>query len=372
MPRKSALCVLAAVGAMVTGPALGDQINTASKGGAYHKSFCPQIETELGKAKFKYKCTTSEGTRANMLRVIANPQHLAFGQLDVLRLATKYLGSKDLFTIVRRDDARECVFAVTRNAKLTSYGDIAGLAYSLKFFLPPQKSGSAGTFQFLFDIDSDGLGQTRSVTYTLSVEDALRKALSTEDGVAFFVQFPDPENPRFKMVQEHGGHFVPVIDRDILHQRVGGEKIYFAQETEVANAKWSKSGTSVITACTPVVLFTGRSDALSGDAQKDHTDLIATLKGLKTSQVLPPTGWFSRILKQTKALSAKSAEKLLDASEKARERARPMMQKAREQAKKAYEQAREASGRAIEAGKRAIDKAREGANKPAPDPKPAQ
>jgi len=371
MPSKLALCVLVGVGALVTAPALADQINTASTIGAYHKTFCPQIEKELGKAKFKYSCTTSAGTRDNMQRVIANPQHLAFGQLDVLRLETKYMGGKDPFTIIRRDDARECVFAVTRNAKLTTYGDIAGRAFNLKFFLPSQKSGSAGTFQFLFDIDKDGLGQTRNVTYAMSIEDALREALSTEDGVAFFVQFPNPDNPRFKMVQELGGHFVPVIDRNILRQRAGGEKIYFAQETAVANAKWSKSGKSVITACTPVVLFTGRNDALTGDAQKDHTDLIATLKQLKTSQTLPPKSWFSRMLKKTKALSAKSAEKLLDASEKARKKAAPMMQKAKEQAAKAYEQARDASGRAIDAGKRALDKASEG-SKTEPGAKPAK
>ncbi len=371
MHNKTVLCALAAVGLMATGPATADQINTASKGGAYHATFCPQIEKELSKSKFKYKCTTSAGTRDNMKRVITNPQHLAFGQLDVLRLETKYMTDKAPFTIVRRDDARECVFAVTRNAKLTTYGDIAGLAYSLKFFLPSQKSGSAGTFQFLFDIDKDGLGQARNVTYAMSVEDALREALSTEDGVAFFVQFSDPENPRFKLVQDLGGHFVPVIDRNILRQRAGGEKIYFAQETEVANAKWAKSGTSVITACTPVVLFTGRNDALTGDAKRDHADMIATLKQLKTSQTLPQKGWFSRMLKKTKALSAKSAEKLLDASEKARERAGPMMKTAREKAKAAYEQAREASGRAVEAGKRAVEKAREGA-KSAPAPKPTQ
>ena len=371
MSRILALSAMFALGAVAAGPALGSQINTASKVGAYHSTFCPNIEKELAKAKFKYKCTTSDGTRDNMKRVMANPAQLAFGQLDILRLETRYLGDKDPFTIIRRDDARECVFAVTRNPKLKTYGDIAGLAFSLKFFLPPQQSGSAGTFQFLFDIDKEGLGQTQSVTYAMSVEDAVREALSTEDGVALFVQFPDPENKRFKMVEELGGSFVPVIDRKILRQRAGGEKIYYAQETEVASAKWSKSGKSVITACTPVVLFSGRNDALSGDAKQDHADLIATLKQLQTSQVLPSKGWFSKMLKKTRALSAKSAEKLMDASEKARERAGPLMKKAQEQARKAYEQAREAGGKAIDAGKRAIEKAREGA-KTTPEPKPAQ
>ena len=79
-----------------------------------------------------------------------------------------------------------------------------------------------------------------------------------------------------------GGHFVPVIDRTILRQEVGGKKIYFAQETQVENAGWVKSARKLVTACTPLVVFTGRSDRVQGEqARKDHADLIRTVTAMK-------------------------------------------------------------------------------------------
>ena len=65
------------------------------------------------------------------------------------------------------------------------------------------------------------------------------------------MQFADPDSARFALVGKLGGHFVPVIDRTILRQEVDGQKIYFAQETQVENAHWTKAGRKVVTACTP-------------------------------------------------------------------------------------------------------------------------
>ena len=104
-------------------------------------------------------------------------------------------------------------------------------------------SGSAGTFRFLQQIDADGVGKAEDRASTPTIR--TRRSSShcrADDTVAFFVQFPDPDNPRFKTIQEQGGHIVPVIDRAILRSQVDGQKIYFAQETQVANAKWMKSG----------------------------------------------------------------------------------------------------------------------------------
>jgi hypothetical protein len=41
------------------------------------------------------------------------------------------------------------------------------------------------------------------------------------------VEFPDPENRRFKLVRVEGGHFVPIVDREVLRQQIGGHKVYF-------------------------------------------------------------------------------------------------------------------------------------------------
>jgi hypothetical protein len=64
----------------------------------------------------------------------------------------------------------------------------------------------------------------------------------------------------FALVRELGGHLVPVIDRSILRQQVGDRWIYFAKEAEIEGAEWVTPAKTLITACTPLVVFTGAPD----------------------------------------------------------------------------------------------------------------
>jgi hypothetical protein len=179
-----------------------------------------------------------------------------------------------------------------------------------------------------------------------------------------FVQFADPDNERFAMVRKLGGHIVPVIDRAILRQEIDGKKIYFAQETQVENAQWIKQGRKLVTACTPLVLFTGHPDRVQGEqARKDHRDLIRTVGDLKAGSLLPEESLFQKLVKRTKELSAVSTEKVLEATEQAREKAKPYTDKALEAAKETVDQAKQATERATEAAKPYIDKTKEAAQK---------
>lgn len=352
---------------------LAQDINTGDPSGAYHGTFCPRLEMELRQARFNATCKTSLGTGENLKRVMAEPRQIGFGQLDILALEGALTGTPPPVTVLRREDARECLFAVTRNKDVAAYGDLAANAAKLRFFLPPADSGSAGTFRYLRAHDPDGLGRAGTVIHAATTDEALRQALAADDTVALFVQFPDPDNPRFKLVADQGGHFVPVIDRALLRPQVGGEKIYFAQETEVANASWSKAGTKVVTACTPMVVFTGHPDRITGEkAQQDHRDLIATVKAIKPETLLPPESGFSRILKRTRELSATSAEQVLKMSEEAREKAKPWLDRALEAGGKAIEAAKPAIDKAAEMGKQAIDKAKQEAKEILDATKPAE
>jgi len=340
------------------------QINTAGEDGAYNASFCPPLAAQLKLAQFDYRCSPSAGTRENMERVLANPRQLGYGQLDVFALESRQLKAEATLTIVRQDDVRECVFAVTRNKDISNFGELAANAGRLRFILPPANSGSAGTFEFLRSIDADGLGKARSVANAASADDAVREALAADDTVSLFVQFADPDSPRFELVRKLGGHVVPVVDRTILRQEIAGKKIYFAQETQVENAQWIKSGRKVVTACTPLVLFTGAPDRVQGEqARKDHTDLIRTVADLKSGSLLPEESLFQRLLKRTKELSASGTEKVLEATEQAREKAKPYTDKALDTAKEAGDQAKQAADRATEAAKPYYDKSKEAAQK---------
>jgi hypothetical protein len=345
-------------------PAEASQINTGAGAGAYEASFCLVLSQQLKLAQFDYRCTPSAGTRENMERVLADPRQLGYGQLDAFALESRQMNASAAFTLVRQDDVRECLFVVTRNKDITNWGELAAAAGRLRFILPPANSGSVGTFQFLRSIDAEGLGKAKAVTHAGSAEEAIREALSADDTVTLFVEFADPEGEHFGLVGKLGGHIVPVIDRTILRQEVAGKKIYFAQETQVEEAQWTKSGKKVVTACTPLVVFTGSPDRVQGEqAKKDHEDLIRTVSALKSGALVPEESLFQRLLKRTKELSASSTEKMLEATEQAREKAKPYTDKAMDAAKEATEQAKQAAERASEAAKPYYDRGKEAAQK---------
>lgn len=354
-PAALALAAAAAVVGLAL-PAGANQINTGGEAGAYHASFCPALSTQLKVAQFDYRCIPSSGTRENIERVLGSPRQLGYGQLDVFALEGRQLKGEAALTIVRQDDVRECVFAVTRNKEITNFGELAANAGRLRFILPPAGSGSAGTFQFLRSIDADGLGKAKSVTNAATAEDAIREALAADDTVSLFVQFADPDSFRFELARKLGGHVVPVIDRTILRQEVAGKKVYFAQETQVENARWIKTGRKVVTACTPLVLFTGSPETVHGEqAKKDHTDLIRTIADLKPGSLLPEETLFQRLLKRTKEISASSTEKVLEVTEQAREKAKPYTDKALDAAKEVSEQAKPYYDKSKEAAQKAYE-----------------
>jgi hypothetical protein len=359
MQRAALPLAATAALALSAASAAANQINTADASGAYHASFCPRLETQLRQASFSYACQTSAGTGANLRRVATDARQIGYGQLDVLAVEGA-LAPGSPITILRNDDIRECLFAVTRNKDVRAWGDIAVGAPRLRFILPPSESGSAGTFRYLRQIDPDGIGRAVDVAYAETTDAAIRQALSADDTVSLFVQVPDPDNVRFRLVGELGGHFVPVIDRAILRPQVNWQKIYFAQETQVANANWTSGGITVVTACTPLVVFTGTPERVAGDkSRQDHQDLIATVRALRPELLLPQETAFARFLKRTKELSAGSAERLLNLSEEARTQAGPLIERAKEASDKAIEAAKPTLEKAKEIGQQVLERAKE-------------
>ena len=334
--------------------ALAGQINTGGETGAYHATFCPQVAAALRKNKFDFACTPSQGSLENIQRAAADPSQVGFSQLDAFALETENLGNDKLFTRIRADIARECLFLVSRNRGVSNFGQIAAVASQLHFVLPPQKSGSAATFQLLQRIDPEGLGLARNVTYAASVDDAITQAMASDDAVTLFVQFPDPANARFQAIAAAGGNIVPVIDRAILRQEANGEKVYFADETEIAPPKWNKSAEKIVTACTPLILFTGASDRIAdANDRKDQDDLVRTLRSLTVDELRPQVSTLTMLWRKTKALSAQSVEKLMALSDKAREQAKPTIDAAIKKAQEMSEEAKKQAADLIEKAKKA-------------------
>ncbi|MEZ5773702.1 MAG: hypothetical protein R3D33_03020 [Hyphomicrobiaceae bacterium] len=351
------LLTTAAVGALVifAGAASATQINTGGESGAYHASFCPRLEEQLRKSKFDYTCTPSDGSLANIERVAQNPTEIGFSQLDVYELARQGMGDSGL-KVLREDVARECLFIVTRNREITSFGEIQALAPHIRFVLPPEASGSTGTFRYLQTIDPDGLGRAVDISYAASTDEAIQEALSGEDIATLFVQFPDPGSERFKSIAAQEGNIVPVIDRAILRQEVDGRKIYYAEETEIAMPKWNRAAPTMVTACTPLVIFSGAPDRIDdANQRKDQEDLFRTVASLKPADLQPKVGFFAKWWKKAKALSAKSVEKMVELSEQAKEAAGPMVEETMKRAKEMKDKASEATQDLIDKAKKATE-----------------
>ncbi len=342
-----------ALSAAANGRSMATTINTANEAGAYHKDFCPRLEKSLAAAKLYFKCTPSDGSIENIARVLDDPKQIGFSQFDIYARETAKRGGSPL-TLIRDDIGRECLFMVTRNKTFKTYGDIASLAPYLRFVLPPQGSGSAATFEYLQKMDPDGLGKAENISYTASADAAIGEALSSEDdAVTLFVQFPDPNNARFRLIDEKEGQFIPVIDRSILRQEISGQKIYYAEETEISNPKFLKKGETVVTSCTPVTLFTGAPERVSSGVDRaNHQDMIRTVQALDRSVILPSEGFFASLLKRTKELSAAGVEEALLLSDKAREKSGLLLLKGQEKAGKIVEDSERL-------GKDAVEKARE-------------
>jgi hypothetical protein len=338
--RTLAMLLFAATAASLTNVAFAQEfaINTGGRNGAYHREFCPVLSERLKEAGFTSECRTSAGTTENMQRVTEDPAHIGYGQLDVLALKAPEFGGASNFRRLRTDDVRECIFAVTGDKGITSYGDIAVRADELRIVLPPEKSGSAATFRYLQSVDPYGVGRANDIIYSANTDEAIRIALNSDRTVALFVQFPDPDNPRFQLVRDMEGHIVPVIDRTILDQKIDGMPVYFAQETQVENAGWLSTGAKLVTACTPLVVFTGQSYAIKDPALRDsHERMAAIVERLRGDTLMPLASVFARVLKRTRELTASGAEKFVSISEKARAKAAPLFEKAREAARQAVQ-----------------------------------
>jgi hypothetical protein len=335
--RVSPISLLAGVGLGLVGvgaglglqtrSATGAEIHTGGETGAYQTTFCPALVAQLGQLGQPSDCVTSEGTGENLRRVARSPESFGYGQLDVFALEADRYG-RDTFEIVRADDVRECVFAVTRNKSYTNYGEIAVNADRLRFILPPEASGSAKTFAYLQKIDPDGLGRGRTVINATDTDEAIRMTLADEDAVTFFVQFPDPANERFKTIRRLDGHLVPVIDSVILRQEVDGRTVYFAKETPISQLKWLNLGRRVVTVCTPLVLFTGASNRITGTERRaEHRQLVLNIRAMRREELVPRGSPVARILEQTRQLSARARFHFQELSMTARERAKPFVER---------------------------------------------
>jgi hypothetical protein len=306
-------------------------INTGGPNGSYHKDFCPPLVPVLANAYFQgYQCTNSGGTIANIGRVLAQPTNIGFAQFDVL--AREMLTKPELsekITVVRSDIACEGLWMITKNPDL-DFGRILGLARRMRFILPATDSGSTASFNYLRQIDPEGLGRAADANIT-HLADATKVieyiAASTQGEVGFFVQFADPRNANIKrlMDKKNGIRILPVLSREIIRAKVGDTAVYQAASFTMEEGGVFGSPTQITTACTQVALITGHpSNFADRNGQDDAKDMIQRLGSVGRDAFMPADNWMAGLLRGTRWLKDAALEGALAAVDTAKQAASKM------------------------------------------------
>ena len=331
LPLLAALLASAALPALAQGstsPGSGRAIFTGGERGAYHSLFCPPFPPALARAYFNgYQCTPSRGTLDNITNVLRSPTAIGFAQLDVFaREAQRRPQEFQRLTLIRRDIACEGLWMVTRNDRLQNLGDVQGLARRIPFILPPRESGSAASFFFLRDNDPEGLGrvQEANIRFARDATDVIEQVANSNDGaVGFFVQFADPTNANIRLLAERNLRTVPVVSREVLRIRVADEAVYQVQEFALTEGGFLGIGGRArvaTTACTPVAVFTGTPEAVTGapSAREDQRDLIQRVREVPATQLLPQQSAVARIISSARRVSQQAVEGMENAAATAR------------------------------------------------------
>ena len=321
--RALVLAGIAGAFALVTaGTARADgNIYTGGKTGSYFTVFGPLLKDVLGKQFFRYELVESAGSAENINQVATSPTSLALVQTDILsaELAAKPdLASK--VVVVRNDVANECAFAVAAagNTALTNWGDIESFGRRLKLVTGPVGSGSAATLAFLKSL-SDTL-KDAPVTNAASVDAAIDEVAKGKADVAFFVQFPDTSNPRFKQVNDAKLTYIPVINRAILRQTAKDAPAYVATEVKVTAPGFAslRGGSKITTVCTPIAYLAGNPEVLpAGNQQADMKELIQKLRAVDVAALRPKENWFKQAVENTVHATGAGLESMLKSAEDA-------------------------------------------------------
>src|SRR5262249_38185565 len=149
----------------------------------------------------------------------------------------------------------------------------------IPFILPPDGSGSAATFKTLMQLDPNGIGRAKNISYANDVSSMLDQ-VAAGNGVGLFVQFADPSNAIIRKVVDLKLEVVPVISKEVVRAKIGDETPYQVQEFTFSEAGLFSSAVTHKTACTPVVIITGNPPALPQVDQNDQAEMVKTIQSI--------------------------------------------------------------------------------------------
>jgi hypothetical protein len=290
-------------------------ILTGGQAGTYFNQFGPRIEEVLATRRFAHQVVSTAGTGENFDRVCANPSNVGIGQADVL--PTLMAGNPTCQVEIVNTIASECVFGATNVPELQNLDQVAEISFNLRIAVPKTGSGSWLTWENMVSkMPLLGDAQIIEVADSAAGIELVRQG---EADIAMFVAFPDPENAIFRATNEAELTFLDMSSFDLLQQQVGETYLYDRVEVTVANAGWTfwEGSTSVETACTKVVIFTGSPTSPNlPRGQRFQESLINLLASADPATFRPDVPWMTAIMND---VANTSRDRMMQAAEAAKE-----------------------------------------------------
>lgn len=294
-------------------------IYTAKVTGSYHTKLAPMLEKLLSTKAFNYSPQASEGSATNVALIAKEPTNLALAQLDVVMSMMQADPSlNDKIEVVRQGVVDECLFAVVTPKfaeTINNWGDVRRLGNRLRIATDSLGSGSDATLRFLEK--QDDRFNPKNIQNLNSPDEAINAVKNGSAALAFFVMYGDPENSRFKTIQEAGLKFVPVVDRKLLSFKVADNPVYKFSDVPVTSASWGglKTGESIKTVCTPLAYITGKQ--IPESDKRDQEELVQAIRNAGDADLLPREPLFARIKKNVSSVATSTYTSILDAVDKA-------------------------------------------------------
>jgi TRAP-type uncharacterized transport system substrate-binding protein len=318
--RISAISAAFLASVALIGSATAQNIYTGGKAGAYFGTLCPGLLEGLRTEGFTPTCTESAGSLDNIQKLLADPTGVAMVQTDAFAnwAAANPEEAKKIVTI-RADLASEGVYFVSKN--IAEFPDVVRVITRVKVVLPPKTSGAAQTWENLKKLLPQVFNKVDAsqITYADSATKAVEMALSQDNTIALFVQLPDPANDLFKTIVEKKGHFISLVARAILAQKINGQNVYNLETRPVTKAGIISNAVEVTTVATPIMLITQATENVpdSGNARVNHDDLIKIIQGMPKEKLLPKGGPTASLFNRAFTASVDVANKLSDKAEQA-------------------------------------------------------
>lgn len=327
MRKKLGMLLVTGLSAVVmAAPLSAAKLHTGKETGAYFNDIGPAVKAYLDNQLFRLEMVMSPGSTANLRLVAENIGDVGLSRADTYAI---YNAENPGVVVAVPTGIKSCLYAVTKSPAIlgddpaVAWGNMLRLAPRMKIGLPGETSGATTTFRFISKNDQS-LQRVRdgNVVNYEKADLAIEAAASGEMDIAFFVQFPDPTNKRFQLIDEKGLTIVGVGSRAMSRLTVpspdGGaaQSVYQVQNVPVQETLggWGSDKT-VSTMCTEIVIVTRSADDLEGDAKMDQKDLIQVLSEAPLGSFEPQASWFAGVKKYMAPMTDAASTKFLDAIE---------------------------------------------------------